>query len=151
MGAWMCFPGLRSNMERSSQDTSATLVTAVTGPILQPTLSVSLQLFPAPQMVVAACAVSLLPCQSAGRLPALPETLPAADPKPGGRKKAAASAFFFHFACYSSRYRSFKALLELWSSLTGLACWCRAFAGGLCCCLGEKLQLSSSGMLCLDA
>lgn len=60
MGTWTFFPSLQSNAERSSQDTSAMLVVAVTGPILRPTLSVSLQLFPAPQTVVAACAVSPL-------------------------------------------------------------------------------------------
>lgn len=98
MGTWTFFPGLQSDVKRSSQDTSATLIMAVTGPILQPTLSVSLRLFPAPQTVVAACAVSRLQRRSAGRLSALPETLPATDPKPKGRNKVAASTFFFFFS-----------------------------------------------------
>lgn len=99
---------------------SATLIVAVTGLILNPTLSVPLQLFPAPWMVVAVHSMSPLQNGTSGRLPA-----PAIRSQAWDRNRIATSVFFFSILPITGIVADlFKYSLSfVFTGRTGLLAW----------------------------
>lgn len=112
---------------------SATLIVAVTGLILNPTLSVPLQLFQPPGW-----SWQCIPCPpSKMGLQAGSQPLPS-DLKPGIGTGLPLPYFFFHFAYYRNCCRSLQVFLELCLHWQDWAVGVEHFQEELFCCGGDK-------------